>query len=150
MQKAVLGCLAQRSSVTWWFAIWLLCTASPARASEPDVQRLSAQEYRVARSRLDAALTWFHDAYQRGCFFIPFERDGRVVGVKVYGIKPTWLPAQVGLANGDMITAVNGVSLGSAEGAARVHDQLQHERHFTVQFERDGGRRALVIWVADR
>lgn len=60
--------------------------------------------------------------------FIPHEEDGRVVGLRVYGVRRGGLLAHLGVENGDLLVGVNGhpvtedplAAYTSVEGAPRV------------------------------
>lgn len=101
--------------------------------------------YRVTRKRLDAALASLD--LGRHCYFLPVEGSGRVVGVKVYGMKPDSLPALAGLRNGDMISEINGIPPNTADAALRIRDQFYRSNRFTIKLERGGQTLTLVATV---
>lgn len=51
---------------------------------------------------------------------IPSERDGVMIGVRVFGVRPGTLPARLGVRNGDTLVSINGVSLAGAPDIERL------------------------------
>jgi type II secretory pathway component PulC len=107
-------------------------------------------EYQVTRARLDAALDWMLQAHNHGEHFVPHERGGTVVGVKVYGIHPDYLPGHLGIKNGDMIMDVNGFSLSALDTALRARDECRRSRELTINFERRNIPMKLSVHVTER
>ncbi|MGV3623356.1 MAG: hypothetical protein ACO1OB_21230 [Archangium sp.] len=87
------------------------------------------------------------DCLLRTARIVPTMRDGRAEGLKLYGIRPNTLPTLVGLANGDTVKTVNGVSVGSPDQAMEVFRRLRSEKKFTIAFERRGEPKVLTIVV---
>jgi general secretion pathway protein C len=72
--------------------------------------------------------------------------DGEIVGVQFDGIRPGGLYEKIGLRNGDVVTGINGVSLGDADAAAQVIGQVATADQLSVVVRRgDGAQETLVI-----
>ncbi|WP_224193898.1 PDZ domain-containing protein [Nannocystis pusilla] len=74
---------------------------------------------------------------------LPSLKDGQLRGLKFYAIRPGSLPRQLGLKNGDLLTAINGVPVTSSQGVATADAlmQLLHDREhpvFSLAIERKG------------
>ncbi|MFO0711415.1 MAG: hypothetical protein U0353_16310 [Sandaracinus sp.] len=79
-----------------------------------DVVSLGSDEYLVSRPTLLPEPT----AMMSAARLIPHERDGVVLGVRIFGIRREALLARLGLQNGDTLVSVNGVAL------ATIHQHL--------------------------
>lgn len=53
---------------------------------------------------------------------MPNEREGVMIGVRVFGVQPGSLPAQLGVQNGDTLVSVNGVSLAGPPDVDRLSE----------------------------
>lgn len=69
---------------------------------------------------------------------VPKQKDGEVLGYKLYGIRRGSLPKLLGLKNGDMITGVNGEELKSMDKAMALYSKLRRASNLSVSVERKG------------
>lgn len=69
---------------------------------------------------------------------VPKQKDGEVLGYKLYGIRRGSLPKLLGLKNGDMVTAVNGEDLKSMDKAMALYTKLRRASNLSVSIERKG------------
>jgi type II secretory pathway component PulC len=69
---------------------------------------------------------------------VPTHVDGKVTGIKLYGIRSRGsLSAQwVGLRNGDVVSAINGVKIGGMEDALAGYDKARKSDVVTVEIVR--------------
>ena len=74
---------------------------------------------------------------------VPKFENGRVVGMKLFSIKPDSLYAQVGLQNGDIVTRVNGIAL-TPDHAMKAYETVRESRVVVVDFLRRGERGTLT------
>jgi general secretion pathway protein C len=65
--------------------------------------------------------------------------DGELVGVQLDGIRPGGLYEKIGLRDGDVVTGINGISLGDPDAAAQVIGQLVTSDELIVDVERGTG-----------
>jgi type II secretory pathway component PulC len=112
--------------------------------STPPV-KVDVQTYEIGRQRLSAARSWLD---RRHCA-VPAEKDGVVVGLKIYGVRKNSLPASVGLRKGDLILSVNGESLADSAGAARIYAAAPLTSHFAVEVLRGGQPLHFVYRLTD-
>lgn len=79
----------------------------------------------------------------------PEERDGRVVGVRVWGVREGDALDRLGLASGDVVTHVAGWSISEPDSALSAYTRLRASRSFDVRVERGGCERVLRYDVID-
>jgi general secretion pathway protein C len=73
----------------------------------------------------------------------PHIEDGQPAGISITGIKPNAIFRRMRLRNGDVITGVNGNSIGSVEDAARVFEELSSGSDIQLQIKRRGREQTL-------
>jgi len=69
---------------------------------------------------------------------VPSRRGNEVKGFKFYGIRPGSLPKLFGMANGDMVTSINGSPLTSIDEAMGLYTKLRRASNLTVVIDRKG------------
>jgi general secretion pathway protein C len=80
----------------------------------------------------------------------PVFEGGELVGVQLDALREGGVYDQVGLRNGDIVTAVNGVPLGEPTAAARVMAELAVSDQLEVRVERnDGTEEVLSVPTAE-
>lgn len=75
----------------------------------------------------------------------PIYEDGEMVGVQFDEIRAGGVYDQIGLRNGDVVTDINGVSLGDPAAAALVLGQFAGSDELSIQVQRNGARETLKI-----
>jgi general secretion pathway protein C len=73
----------------------------------------------------------------------PHIEAGQPAGISITGIKPNAIFRRMRLRNGDVITGVNGNSIGSVEDAARVFEELSSGSNIQLQIKRRGREQTL-------
>ena len=68
---------------------------------------------------------------------VPFFKEGRAVGLRLFAIKSGSLFEKIGLRNGDVLKSVNGNSLGDLSQAMQLFQKLKDERSISVVLERN-------------
>lgn len=68
---------------------------------------------------------------------VPYFKDGRSIGLRLFAIKTGSLYEKVGLKNGDILKTINGNSLGDISQALKLFEQLKQERSINLILERD-------------
>jgi len=71
---------------------------------------------------------------------VPESRNDALAGFRVFGIRPDSPFAALGLSNGDLLLAVNGRSIATAEAAMAAFAPLKAASHIWLEVERDGRR----------
>jgi general secretion pathway protein C len=113
-------------------------------SSSPDVgshvERLAESRYAIDRSFIDDVLA--RRAWPAASI-LPEERDGRTVGMRVYGVSRSGLLAQLGIENGDSIRTINGYDLTDPIAAMEALAQLRRADHLTLSLARHGTPMAI-------
>lgn len=104
---------------------------------ERGIQRVSDTEFGISRSLLDRVLE-NRGALMRSARVVPQEVGGRVVGVKLYGIRRNSLLGRVGIENGDVLRSINGYDMSDPNSALEAYARLRSADHLTVSVERRG------------
>ena len=108
-----------------------------AAEMESGITKVSDTEFRVARSLLDKVLQ-NQAELMRTARVIPHEENGRVVGVKLYGIRRNSLLGRLGVQNGDMLRTINGYDMSSPDSALEAYARLQSANQLTLSVVRRG------------
>lgn len=69
---------------------------------------------------------------------VPFHRDNAMVGFKLIGVRGGSLWSRANLGSGDVITAVNGVSMAQPEKGFALYEALQSDKAIRVEFLKAG------------
>lgn len=69
---------------------------------------------------------------------VPEIKDGQQKGFKLVGVKNESLWRRVGLNNGDVLTAVNGISMAQPDQGFAVYNALQDQREIRIEFLKNG------------
>jgi len=73
----------------------------------------------------------------------PHIEEGQPAGISITGIKPNAIFRKMRLRNGDVITGVNGNSIGSVDDATKVFEQLSSGSNIQLQIKRRGREQTL-------
>lgn len=101
------------------------------------IQRVSDTEFGISRSLVDRVLE-NRGALMRTARVVPHEVGGRVVGVKLYGIRRNSLLGRVGIENGDVLRSINGYDMSDPNSALEAYARLRSADHLTLAVERRG------------
>jgi general secretion pathway protein C len=101
------------------------------------ISQVSEREFTIERSLVNSLLA-NQGALMRTARVVPFEEGGRVVGVKLYGIRRSSLLGRLGIQNGDMLRTINGYDMTSPDGALEAFTRLQNADRITVNLARRG------------
>jgi general secretion pathway protein C len=69
---------------------------------------------------------------------VPEQKDGKVVGIRLFGIRPDTLLGKLGLQNGDRLEAINGFEMASPEKALEAYAKLRTAESLNVKVTRRG------------
>ncbi len=78
---------------------------------------------------------------------MPSIKDGQPRGFKLYGIRPGSLPKLLGMHNGDLITAINGVPMLTLEHAMEVYARFHTARALELSISRKGEPVTLTLTI---
>ena len=101
------------------------------------IKQQSDTKYTVRRSLVDKLLQ-NQGELMRSARVVPHEENGRVVGVKMYGIRKSSLFGKLGLQNGDLLRTINGFDMGSPDSALEAYAKLRSASNLSVAVVRRG------------
>jgi general secretion pathway protein C len=122
-------------------AVWLegrdeFCQARLFWEPSPLVQAPPDTERKLARSLVTKMVE--EPALLRSVRVVPEQRDGKIVGLRLFGIRPSSLLGSLGLRNGDRLESINGFSVASPEKALEAYARLRSASRLSVHLDRAG------------
>jgi hypothetical protein len=110
----------------------------PPDAIADGIKKTGPHAYEVRRVVIDRLLSGgITPPWPR---IVPESRNDALAGFRVFGIGRDSPFAALGLANGDLLLAVNGRSIATAEAAIAAFAPLRAASHVWLEVERDGRR----------
>jgi general secretion pathway protein C len=110
--------------------------AQPGGGGE-GVRQLSENQYVVARSEINNALTNLSDLATKARI-VPSFKNGVANGFKLFSIVPDSLYAKIGVQNGDVIRRINGYEMNSPDKALEIYQKLRDASRIEIELERRG------------
>jgi general secretion pathway protein C len=101
------------------------------------IQKVSDTEFNIERSVVDKVLE-NQAELMKSARIVPEQKDGKVVGVRMFGIRPDTLLGALGLQNGDRLETLNGFNMASPEKALEAYARLRTASNLKVQVNRRG------------
>jgi general secretion pathway protein C len=101
------------------------------------IQKISDTEFNIDRSVVDKILE-NQAELMRSARIVPEQKDGKVVGVRLFGIRPDTLLGTLGLQNGDRLETINGFNMASPEKALEAYARLRTASALNVKVNRRG------------
>ncbi|MGC4063564.1 MAG: type II secretion system protein GspC [Polyangiaceae bacterium] len=101
------------------------------------IQKLSDTEYHVDRAVVEKILS-DQAELMKSARVVPDTQDGKVVGVRLFGIRPDTLLGTLGIQNGDRLETINGFDMASPEKALEAYMRLRTADGLKVQVNRRG------------
>lgn len=118
--------------------------AAPPASTDPfaaeldkGIKKLSEHRYEVQRGTVDSLLGNMA-VLARSARIVPEVRDGRAAGFRLFSVKPDGPFGKIGLQNGDVIHAINGLEMTSPDKALEIYTKLKSANHLSVALERNG------------
>jgi general secretion pathway protein C len=107
--------------------------------AQPDnsVRQLSDNQYSLAKSTVNAALTDLSQLATQARI-VPSFKNGVANGFKLFSIVPDSLYAKIGIQNGDVIRRINGYEMNSPDKALEIYQKLRDANRIEVEIERRG------------
>lgn len=78
---------------------------------------------------------------------VPYMKDGKASGFKLYAIRRGSLYSRLGFANGDVVAKINDQQIGTPEKALDIYQKLRDAKTFTVDIIRHGEPRQHVYRI---
>jgi general secretion pathway protein C len=110
--------------------------AVPSEISDK-IQKVSETEFNVDRAVIDNILE-NQATLMRSARIVPEQKDGKTVGIRLFGIRPDTLLGTLGMQNGDRLEQINGFDMASPEKALEAYARLRTATNLTVQLTRRG------------
>jgi general secretion pathway protein C len=101
------------------------------------IKKTGEHNYEVQRGTIDSLLGNM-GALAKGARIVPETRDGKSAGFRLFSIRPDGPFAKIGLQNGDVVSAINGLEMTSPDKALEVYTKLKTANHLSVALERNG------------
>jgi len=124
-----------------------VAAAMPPSSGSPDdavmrdldkgIKKTGEHSYEVQRATVDSLLGNM-SMLSRSARIVPEIRDGRAAGFRLFSVRPDGPFAKIGLQNGDVISAINGLEMTSPDKALEVYTKLKSASHLSVGLERNG------------
>jgi general secretion pathway protein C len=118
--------------------------AAPTTPTDPlsaemdkGVKKTGENTYDVQRSTVDSLLGNM-SVLSRSARIVPEIRDGKAAGFRLFSVRPDGPFAKIGLQNGDVISAINGLEMTTPDNALTVYTKLKSASHLSVGLERNG------------
>jgi general secretion pathway protein C len=119
-------------------------SAAPARGGKPldpalkqGIQKVSATEFNIDRGVVEKILE-NQAELMRQARVVPEQENGRVVGIRMMGIRADSLLGELGMQNGDRLQTINGFDMASPEKALEAYARLRTADKLTVSINRGG------------
>ncbi len=106
------------------------------------ISKISATEFNIDRGVVDKILENQSDL-MRQARIVPEQENGKVVGIRLFGVRPDTLLGVLGMENGDRLQTINGFDMASPEKALEAYARLRTADHLTVQVNRRGANTNL-------
>lgn len=104
---------------------------------EKGIKKLSEHSYEVQRGTVDSLLGNMA-VLSRAARIVPEVRDGKAAGFRLFSVKTDGPFGKIGLQNGDVIYAINGLEMTSPDKALEIYTKLKSANHLAVALERNG------------
>ena len=117
-----------------------------APGSQPAVDCAGEGRCTIARGELERLISNPAEL-MRQARVIPSIKDGQAHGIKLFAIRSTSFPAAIGLKNGDLLTAINGLPMHDPDAALTAYSALRHARALEFSIERKGQPVTLTLKI---
>jgi len=106
------------------------------------IQRVSATEFNIDRGIVDKILENQAELMKQARI-VPEQENGKVVGIRLFGVRNDTLLGVLGMENGDRLQSINGFDMTSPEKALEAYARLRTADHMTVSVNRKGSNMNL-------
>jgi type II secretion system protein C len=113
---------------------WVSAGSSPQPTNEP-----------ASRPNVEAPRNSTLSGLLRGVRVVPEQRDGKLVGLRLRGVRPDGLLGHIGLKEGDRLDTINGYRVTEPNEVLVLYTRLRQLDHLSIAIERDG--RPLTIEI---
>ena len=117
---------------------------NPAIAAK--IHKVSDTEFNIERSVVDEIME-NQAELMKSARIVPEQKDGKVVGVRLFGIRPDTLLGTLGLQNGDRLETLNGFNMASPEKALEAYARLRTASALNVKVNRRGAPVSIDLHI---
>ena len=112
-------------------------SGAPAKSSQYSdrVKKIDDFNYEVEREIVEQFLV---NPAKLGARAAPLQKDGKIIGVRLFGVRRGSPLAAIGVKSGDAIQAINGYELTSIDKMLEAYEKLKSTDNFTVSMMRRG------------
>ena len=107
------------------------------QAISKGIVRVGANEFNVDRGVVDKILE-NQAELMKTARIVPEQENGKVVGIRLFGVRPDTLLGVLGMENGDRLETINGFDMTSPEKALEAYARLRTADHLTIKVNRRG------------
>jgi general secretion pathway protein C len=101
------------------------------------IHKVSETEFNVERSVIDSILE-NQAELMKSARIVPEKEGDKVVGIRLFGVRPDSLLGTLGIENGDRLSAINGFEMSDPQKALEAYAKLKTADHLTVAVNRHG------------
>lgn len=116
----------------------------PAPSTDPfvaemdkGIKKTGEHSFEIQRGTVDSMLGNMA-LLSRSARIVPEVRDGKSAGFRLFSVRPDGPFGKIGLQNGDVIYAINGLEMTSPDNALQIYTKLKAANHISVALERNG------------
>lgn len=103
------------------------------------INKVSDTEFHVERSVVDKILSPENQTLlMRSVRISPEQKDGKILGVRLHGVRSDSLLGVLGMKSGDVLQSINGFEMGSPEKALEAYARLRTASNLAVKVKRGG------------
>jgi general secretion pathway protein C len=106
------------------------------------IEKISDTKFNIQRSLVDKVLA-NQGSLMKTARVIPHEENGRVAGVRLYGIRRNSLLGRLGVRNGDMLRTINGFDMTSPDTALEAYSRLRSADKLTLAVKRQNNEMTI-------
>jgi len=118
--------------------------AAPPPAADPfvaemdkGIKKTGEHSFEIQRGTVDSMLGNMA-LLSRSARIVPEVRDGKSAGFRLFSVRQDGPFGRIGLQNGDVIYAINGLEMTSPDKALEIYTKLKSANHISVALERNG------------
>jgi len=101
------------------------------------IHKISDTEFNVERSVVDSILE-NQAELMKSARIVPEKEGDKVVGIRLFGVRPDSLLGTLGIENGDRLSTINGFAMSDPQTALEAYTKLRTASHLTVAVNRHG------------
>lgn len=106
------------------------------------IQKLSETEFNIDRGVVDKIIE-NQAELMRQARIVPEQENGKMVGIRLFGVRPDTLLGVLGMENGDRLEKINGFDMTSPEKALEAYARLRTADKLSVEVTRRGKHMGL-------